>query len=115
MSDTKICQVCGISIEVLGDNPGDKDRVIFSVGNPGTRSRLYARVCQFNNREGCINRIARYSKQQSGDRYGGNLLIAKEEKKLNDWVGKQTDDAIVSADQWQALLTDYEQTMQEDK
>ncbi|EKD06344.1 MULTISPECIES: hypothetical protein [Limnospira] len=31
------------------------DRVLFSVGAPGTRARLWARVCQFVKKPGCIN------------------------------------------------------------
>jgi hypothetical protein len=31
------------------------DQVLFSFGKPGTRARLYARVCQYAKRPGCIN------------------------------------------------------------
>ncbi len=49
MSDTlQTCPVCGVSIAEDGT-------VNFSTGNPGTRARLYARVCQYTQNEGCIN------------------------------------------------------------
>lgn len=43
-----VCPACGVKI-VGGD------KVLFSVGAPGTRSRLWARVCQFAKKPGCIN------------------------------------------------------------
>jgi len=44
------CPVCGVLIE-------DDSKVIFSAGPPGTRSRLWARVCQYvQSKPGCINR-----------------------------------------------------------
>lgn len=48
MSDVKTCPVCSVSIT-------EDDKVIFSSGNPGTRARLYARVCQYTENKGCIN------------------------------------------------------------
>ncbi|WP_224410425.1 hypothetical protein [Oscillatoria salina] len=50
MSKNKIgiCPACGVKI-VAGD------KVLFSFGPPGTRSRLWARVCQFAKKPGCIN------------------------------------------------------------
>ena len=45
----EICPVCGVKIE-------NGEKVLFSVGEPGTRSRLYARVCQFAKKPGCINK-----------------------------------------------------------
>jgi len=44
----RTCPVCGVSI--LGDE------VQFSSGAPGTRARLYARVCQYTSKPECINR-----------------------------------------------------------
>ncbi|ACK68550.1 conserved hypothetical protein [Gloeothece citriformis PCC 7424] len=44
----EVCPVCGVKIE-------NGDKVIFSVGNPGTRARLYARVCNYVQKSGCIN------------------------------------------------------------
>ena len=44
----QICAVCGVSI--TGDG-----QVNFSDGNPGTRARLYARVCQYAQKSECIN------------------------------------------------------------
>ena len=42
------CPVCGASITESG-------QVNFTYGSPGTRARLYARVCQYNKKPGCIN------------------------------------------------------------
>lgn len=42
------CPVCGVEIT-------DQKTVLFSYGPPGTRARLWARVCQFTKRPGCIN------------------------------------------------------------
>lgn len=46
------CPVCGVKI-LVGVVGGD--RVLFSAGPPGTRARLYARVCQYVQKAGCIN------------------------------------------------------------
>lgn len=56
----KKCPVCQVEIT-------DDDRVLFSYGEPGTRSRLYARVCQYAKKEGCINKGPHVIKQ--GDSY----------------------------------------------
>ncbi len=42
------CPVCGVSITEDG-------QVNFSSGSPGSRARLFARVCTFNKQPGCIN------------------------------------------------------------
>lgn len=42
------CPVCGVTIE-------NDAKVLFSVGKPGTRSRLWARVCSFAKNPDCIN------------------------------------------------------------
>jgi len=46
------CPVCGVQIQ-------DGGKVMFYAGPPGTRARLYARVCQFlkdtDKQESCIN------------------------------------------------------------
>lgn len=47
----QICPVCSVSI--TGDG-----QVNFSTGSPGTRARLYARVCQYAQKPGCINQEA---------------------------------------------------------
>ncbi|MEO0540084.1 MAG: hypothetical protein AAFZ80_04365 [Cyanobacteria bacterium P01_A01_bin.105] len=44
------CPVCGVTI--IGDE------VQFSNGTPGTRARLYARVCKYANKPDCINKNA---------------------------------------------------------
>ncbi|MFW6357740.1 MAG: hypothetical protein ACOC0N_00780 [Chroococcales cyanobacterium] len=43
----QVCPACGVKI--IGD------QVHFSFGAPGTRERLWARVCQFAKKGGCIN------------------------------------------------------------
>ncbi|HAC65990.1 MAG TPA: hypothetical protein DCF68_21270 [Cyanothece sp. UBA12306] len=50
MSNSKIevCPVCQVKIE-------NGDKVIFSYGPAGTRGRLWARVCQYAKKPGCIN------------------------------------------------------------
>ena len=47
-SNLEICPVCGVKIE-------DGDKVIFSSGPVGTRARLWARVCNYAQKPGCIN------------------------------------------------------------
>lgn len=47
-SQTQTCPVC--KAQIVGN-----DKVIFSVGAPGTRSKLWARVCQYTNNRACIN------------------------------------------------------------
>ncbi|UXE59517.1 MAG: hypothetical protein KA717_27560 [Woronichinia naegeliana WA131] len=44
----EICPVCGVKIE-------NGAKVIFSAGPSGTRSRLWARVCNFAKNPDCIN------------------------------------------------------------
>jgi hypothetical protein len=50
MTTTQVCPVCQVSI--------NNDVVHFASGNPGTRARLYARVCQYVNKKECINQNA---------------------------------------------------------
>ena len=45
---SQTCPVCGVKI-VGGD------KVIFSSGPMGTRARLWARVCNYAKKPGCIN------------------------------------------------------------
>ncbi|MEB3309844.1 MAG: hypothetical protein VKJ02_06390 [Snowella sp.] len=42
------CPVCGVTIE-------NGAKVVFSVGAPGTRAKLWARVCNFAKSPDCIN------------------------------------------------------------
>lgn len=44
----KQCPVCQVKI-------GPRGTVYFSHGKPGTKARLYARVCQYASIPGCIN------------------------------------------------------------
>lgn len=43
------CGVCGVKID-------EKDQVHFAFGKPGSRERLYARVCQHVSDGKCINK-----------------------------------------------------------
>ncbi len=47
------CPLCNVKI-LVGCVGGD--RVLFSVGPPGTRKSLYAKVCRHIDRPGCINK-----------------------------------------------------------
>ncbi len=47
-SNLQTCPVCGVKIE-------GGDKVIFSSGPVGTRARLWARVCNYARKPGCIN------------------------------------------------------------
>lgn len=50
----EVCPVCGVKILKV---PGlGKDKVMFSIGPSGTRAILWARVCQYTQKPGCINR-----------------------------------------------------------
>ena len=44
----EVCPVCGVKIE-------GGDKVLFSTGSPGTRARLWARVCNYAKKPDCIN------------------------------------------------------------
>lgn len=48
----QVCPICGVKILKLVGG----DRVMFSAGPPGTRATLWARVCKFTDKPGCINR-----------------------------------------------------------
>lgn len=51
-TNMQVCPVCGVKIlKIIGG-----DRVLFSVGSPGTRATLWTRVCQYTDKAGCINR-----------------------------------------------------------
>ena len=47
-SNSETCPVCGVKI-VGGD------KVIFSSGSVATRARLWARVCHYAKKAGCLN------------------------------------------------------------
>ncbi|NJM98546.1 MAG: hypothetical protein HC800_16535 [Phormidesmis sp. RL_2_1] len=49
---TQTCPIC--SVKIMVGVPGG-DRVLFSSGPPGTRAKLWARVCQFTKKSGCLN------------------------------------------------------------
>lgn len=48
----QVCHACGVKIMKLVTG----DRVLFSVGPPGTRASLWAKVCQYTQKAGCINK-----------------------------------------------------------
>lgn len=51
-NSTEVCPACNVTI-IKG--PGE-DKVLFSAGVPGTRAMLWARVCQYSQKPGCINK-----------------------------------------------------------
>lgn len=61
------CGVCGVRIE--------GEVVHFSYGKPGTRDRLYARVCQYTSKEGCLNKCDRTSFNPSKSDYYSDLKV----------------------------------------
>lgn len=61
MSDPQVCPACSVKII--------KDVVHFSFGKPGTRERLYARVCQYAKKQGCINQGIDANTITVNDRY----------------------------------------------
>lgn len=51
-SGVQVCPVCGVKIaRMIGG-----DKVLFFAGPPGTRATLWARVCQYTQKPGCINK-----------------------------------------------------------
>jgi hypothetical protein len=51
-SNIRTCPVCSVKIvPAVGG-----DRVLFSAGPIGNRAILWARVCQFTDKAGCINK-----------------------------------------------------------
>ena len=65
-STTQTCPICGVQIIPGG---AGEDRVIFSSGPQGTRSKLWARVCQFNKKPGCINEQGKDANISEDDYY----------------------------------------------
>lgn len=64
------CELCQVEI----DTSSGVDRVIFSRGGAGTRSKLWGRVCQYLKTEEqkglCINQdTATHGEEKPGDRY----------------------------------------------
>jgi len=67
----QVCPVCSVSI-----TPDNK--VQFSSGQPGTRARLYARVCQYTQNPSCINQDPdQIGELTKSDRYepGQNIVL----------------------------------------
>ncbi len=63
---TQTCPICSVQI-IAGAAGGD--RVIFSSGPQGTRAKLWARVCQFNKKAGCINEQGKAANITADDYY----------------------------------------------
>ncbi len=63
---TQTCPICSVKI-ITGAAGGD--RVIFSSGPQGSRSKLWARVCQFNQKPGCINEQGKNAAISAEDYY----------------------------------------------
>jgi len=63
---TQTCPICSVKIQV-GTAGGD--RVTFSSGPQGTRAKLWARVCQFNKKSGCINEQGKSENITADDYY----------------------------------------------
>lgn len=66
MAAPQTCSVCGVKI-LVGIVGGD--RVLFTAGPPGTRARLYARVCRYVDKAGCINKDGGSQSASSSDYY----------------------------------------------
>jgi hypothetical protein len=65
----KRCDLCQVEIRGMA---GGQDQVIFSQGRPGTRAKLWARVCQFvKEPQRCLNQDAELRGEgQPDDCYG---------------------------------------------
>lgn len=73
-SGCQSCAVCGVKVD-------QSDTVHFSFGKPGSRERLYARVCKHVGDERCINKDQNALEAVTdNDRYG---LPEKKEKSLD--------------------------------
>lgn len=68
----QVCPACGVKIA--------GDTVLFSAGPPGTRARLWARVCQYNKKPGCINQ----DKEAIGEIQPNDPYIPPEELSLSE-------------------------------
>jgi len=51
-NSTGVCPACNVTII----KAPREDKVLFSAGPPGTRAQLWARVCQYSQKPGCINK-----------------------------------------------------------
>ncbi|MDG2329315.1 MAG: hypothetical protein P8L48_04515 [Synechococcus sp. cluster2_bin.44] len=65
------CEQCGVQIE---SSVGISDKVVFSIGPSGTRSKLWSRVCQYHKtteqRSKCINQDSELrGPEQQGDAF----------------------------------------------
>lgn len=63
---TQTCPVC--SVKIISGVAG-KDRIIFSTGPEGTRAKLWARVCQYNKKPGCLNEQGKSESISTDDYY----------------------------------------------
>ena len=80
-NDLQVCPVCHISIT-------SDVQVNFSSGTPVSRSRLYARVCQYTDSKACINQDAELvGKVSLADRFedGKNLVLNLDQSNHSAW------------------------------
>lgn len=63
---TQTCPICSVKI-IAGAAGGDL--VVFSSGPQGSRAKLWARVCQFNQKSGCINEQGKNAAISADDYY----------------------------------------------
>jgi hypothetical protein len=69
----QFCPACGVAIE--------GDTVLFSCGGSGTRERLFARVCQYAKKQGCINKGTGLKSFTEKDFYATNAIRKELEEK----------------------------------
>lgn len=71
--NTQTCPICSVKIIAAAGGDGTalpkEDRVIFSSGPQGTRAKLWARVCQYNKKPGCINEQGKSEGVSADDYY----------------------------------------------
>ncbi len=77
-SNTQLrCELCQIEIN---ENTDQGDEVLFSRGATGSRSKLWARVCQYlkthEQKASCINQdVSKRGTEKAGDRYEEIALV----------------------------------------
>ena len=69
--EVQICPICQVKIQA---RPGSADQVMFSTGTPGTRSKLWSRVCQFLKTEGQTSTCLNQDPDQRGTEQAGDAF-----------------------------------------
>ena len=69
--EVQICPICQVKIQA---EPGSADQVMFSRGTPGTRSKLWSRVCQFLRTEEQISTCLNQDPHQRGTEQAGDAF-----------------------------------------